>query len=858
MKRSLSAVLAAALLVCTMPTAFAASDIENHWAKSYLTAMHELSVINPSSTGQYTPDQPIMRWEFMRYINRAFDFTEKAAIRFSDVSRNAIYYDTVQIAVKHGYINGVGDNKIDPEGTLTREQAATILGRLHKYVPTADLSALDRFTDKAAFSNYSKSYVAEAVEQGYLNGYTDGTFRPKGKLKRGEIAKLLYYFMGSSLHSAGSHYTQSHLNSQTQNVTISAPCTLSDATIDGNLYITEGVLSGNVTLSNVTVEGDVIVGSGVVTLEGVSALDMVISNPFGLVPQVTATGNTNIGLTEIQSSTALTESALAPSAGGFADLAITGEDVALTLDAAVWDVDTAGTCSILTTGSTSLSELTANAPTTVTGGGSVQSAKLNVTGCTMVMEPDQIELASGVSARIAGQTVNASTSVSISPTVLSIDAHDKAAIAHSYSFTFNADKNDLVRVTVDGSVLRQGTDYNPLSNKNGIRLYKTFLTTLKPGTHTAELLFADGSKAAIGLLVGDSAQTAVDPTAFTFDKFPESVNYTDLIATLTLPSGTVLETVKIGSTILERGADYTYNAATGAVKVMRDTLSKKSRGTYTITFVPSRGSSCSCALTVVDSAPVNEVLPSAVDFDANTDAGGYRDISVTLNTADGATLKSIRAGGKSLEQDWQYRLDGDTVTINKSVLAELSKTGGSHTDLVFRMTTGRDPTLRINFVTTYALTALVVDDLGLPIEDAFVTFTPKDSETGTAAQFAYTDSDGRATVYVKRGGYQITAEHERFTADLTQSANVPTSRTVKLTGEILETVQLVVTNAYGAPLSGAVVTVGGKSITTGLDGTASFSLKRGNYVAQVSCRGYTSQTVQLSVTNSLRTRVDLS
>ena len=47
-----------------------------------------------------------------------------------------------------------------PEGTLTREQAATILGRLHKYTPTANLSALDMFSDRAKLSDYSKSYVA--------------------------------------------------------------------------------------------------------------------------------------------------------------------------------------------------------------------------------------------------------------------------------------------------------------------------------------------------------------------------------------------------------------------------------------------------------------------------------------------------------------------------------------------------------------------------------------------------------------------------------------------------------------------------------------------------------------------------
>ena len=48
------------------------------------------------------------------------------------------------------------------------------------------------------------------------------------------------------------------------------------------------------------------------------------------------------------------------------------------------------------------------------------------------------------------------------------------------------DKNDLTRVSVNGTNLKQGTDYNLLSDKNGIRVYKTYLSTLKAGTYTAE------------------------------------------------------------------------------------------------------------------------------------------------------------------------------------------------------------------------------------------------------------------------------------------------------------------------------------------------------------------------------------
>lgn len=857
MKRFISAVLAVALLLCTLPAAFAASDIENHWAKPYLLELNELGVINPSSEGEYTPDQAIRRWEFMRYINRAFGFTEKASIDFSDVSSSAVYYETVQIAVKYGYINGVGNDKMDPDGTLTREQAATILGRLHKYTPSTDLSKLNSFSDKDKLSNYSKSYVAEAVALGYINGYTDGTFKPQGNITRGEIAKILYYFLGSSLNTSGKAYTGENLNTDTKNVTISAPCSLSDATIAGNLFITEGVLSGSVNLTNVTVNGDIIVSSGNVTLDGTSALHMTVSNSLGLTPQVTCTGNSNIGEVDVQTSAALTESNLAASAGGFADLAITGSNLSLTLDAAVWDVTTSGKTSILTTGSTSIGELTANGETTVTGGGSIQSAVITVSGCELIMKPDTYSLGGGVTAVIAGQSVSASTGVSISPSTLSIDINNPNGIAFSYDFTFNADKNNLIRMAVDGQTLVMGTDYNLLTDKNGIRVYKTYLKTLSAGVHTAELVFADNSQASIGILVGDSALSAVSPSQITFDRYKESPNYSNVTATVVLPAGTLLSSIRLGGTTLERGVDYLYDSSTGIVTFLREELEKKNKGTYTITFVPNKGATFSCTLNVVDTAPVNGVSPAEVDFDSNVNSEGYQDLTITLSTADGANLQKITSNGKTLEEDWQYKINGNQVTISKSAIADLGSNGAAYANLTFVMSNGQNPTLRVNYVTTYSLTAIVVDDLGLPIEGATVTFEPENSKEGSATQNVTTDAYGKATVYVKSGTYTITANHARFTQAVSTTESVSSARTIKLTGEILETVQIVVTNEYGASLPGAIVTIGGQNVTTGADGTASFSLKRGSYMARVTCSGYTSQTIALAVSGTVRERVQL-
>lgn len=92
--------------------------------------------------------------------------------------------------------------------------------------------------------------------------------------------------------------------------------------------------------------------------------------------------------------------------------------------------------------------------------------------------------------------------------------------------------------------------------------------------------------------------------------------------------------------------------------------------------------------------------------------GGYTDLTVTLNPADGATLRYIRAGNKTLEEDWQYRVEGNKVTLNRSAVAEFGEDGATYADFTFVMSSGKNPVLRVNYVTTYALTASVVDDLG--------------------------------------------------------------------------------------------------------------------------------------------------
>lgn len=851
------------MLLAAAPAALAdneGSDIANNWAKTYIEYLHEEGVMNPSSsTGLYSPAALVTRAEFMRYINRAFHFEEMADISFTDVSSTAWYYDTVRIAVKYGYIAGVGNNKMDPNGYVTREQAAAIIGRIYKASTDAATADQLSFTDKAKIGAWSAPYIYDANQKGYIVGYSDGSFKPGNTISRAEVARILYAYLGTSLSTNNRAYLDSNLKSDTINVTISEACTLNDASVKGDVYITEGV-SGTVRLNNVDIGGKLIVSGGSVELSGVTAKNMIVGNLMDREVQVTACDDTSIATTTVCADAALYESDLSVSAGGFSDVVIDADERAgVTVDAALWTLALDSASSVTLTSGTVVTTLTYNAAGSVGGSGTVERAVFNKTGASLSMQPGSYQLADGVTAIIAGKTYKSEVAVIVSPSTITWDNGKASSLNNSYDFTFSANPNQLDRVTCDGTALSAGSDYRTI--EGGMRLYKSFLTTLSTGSYEIALEFSDGSKGRIQVTVTDSSKNSIDVTQATFDKYPLSDDYQDLSFTISGASGNSLSAVRLSGSTLTRGEDYTYNTGTGVVKLLRSTLEKRSTGTATVAFVMSAGGNLSASLTITDSSPVNALSVSEVDFDANNTSSGYADVAVQLTAVEGAELKHILAVStdKQLEKDWQYTVSGNEIRLNRSALASLAESGRTFVDLRFVMSTGQSPMLRVNYVTTYAIKIKVMDDLEQAITGATVTLTPSaDDAKASTTQTAVTNSTGLATLYVKSGTYTATVSGDKFDT-ISQSLTVGSSslsRTMRVT--VVEAVDIYVTNPYGALVSGATVSLDGKSVTTGSDGIASFRVSHGTYTLRVSASGYAAKSETYTVTASEKKQVRLS
>ena len=90
--------------------------------------------------------------------------------------------------------NGVSDGE-NANGYVTREQLATMLWRFAGE-PTSAYS-LSAYTDASSVSDYAETAMAWAVENGIITGMTDTTIEPQGTATRAQCATMLMRFIES-------------------------------------------------------------------------------------------------------------------------------------------------------------------------------------------------------------------------------------------------------------------------------------------------------------------------------------------------------------------------------------------------------------------------------------------------------------------------------------------------------------------------------------------------------------------------------------------------------------------------------------------------------------------------------------
>ena len=142
----------------------------------------------------------------LRLITEALKVSSCPSDPFTDLEYSSWAHEGIDYCLTHGYMNGTSPTLFTPKGTVTRGQLVTIL---HRMAGSPKPTASADFTDVAPDAWYGEA-VAWAAENGIVNGYQDGTFRPMGNITREQIAAILYRYVGSPAVTGELDFPDSH------------------------------------------------------------------------------------------------------------------------------------------------------------------------------------------------------------------------------------------------------------------------------------------------------------------------------------------------------------------------------------------------------------------------------------------------------------------------------------------------------------------------------------------------------------------------------------------------------------------------------------------------------------------------
>ena len=138
------------------------------------------------------------RAEFAAIVVRALGLPLQTTSNFTDVKSADWFAAYVGTAYTYKIVNGTSATTFNPNGTITRQDAAVMVAR------AAKLCGMDTAVDSAAvrdtlaqFNDYvtSGAYAREGLAFCYQSGILDDSalnIQPKVAIKRCEIAQMLY------------------------------------------------------------------------------------------------------------------------------------------------------------------------------------------------------------------------------------------------------------------------------------------------------------------------------------------------------------------------------------------------------------------------------------------------------------------------------------------------------------------------------------------------------------------------------------------------------------------------------------------------------------------------------------------
>lgn len=151
------------------------------WAAEQVNAAISAGIVPDTLQSGY--QQPITRAEFCALAVELYE-----TVKGTEITQRTTFTDTDDVNVQKmgalGVVTGVGGGRFEPNGTLTREQAATMLARLAAAMGSPMTAQTPAFADNASISTWAFDAVGQVLGGGVMSGGSNNMFLPKENYTR--------------------------------------------------------------------------------------------------------------------------------------------------------------------------------------------------------------------------------------------------------------------------------------------------------------------------------------------------------------------------------------------------------------------------------------------------------------------------------------------------------------------------------------------------------------------------------------------------------------------------------------------------------------------------------------------------
>ena len=163
------------------------------WAREAIQELALSGAVSGKGAGLFAPGDSVTREEFVKIVVSVMRLDITAAQEHSfEDVTNDWSRGYIAAAVNAGIINGVSDTSFAPGDNITREQGAAVLHRALTYMSKVLPVGVAEFDDDGDISDWAKESVYGLRSAGIISGKDNNSFAPLDFMNRAEAAKMIY------------------------------------------------------------------------------------------------------------------------------------------------------------------------------------------------------------------------------------------------------------------------------------------------------------------------------------------------------------------------------------------------------------------------------------------------------------------------------------------------------------------------------------------------------------------------------------------------------------------------------------------------------------------------------------------